>query len=96
MRDNQEDFNCDACNHKHCDIDKKIPGSNGPAGFDMWQIKSGNKIIMESNICPLPMITQRTLYMISLHKHYKNSVLPCSGGLLDQPNYYLQVMELLG
>jgi len=31
-----------------------------------------------------------------LHKHYSNGVLMRSGGLLDQPNYYLEAMEIIG
>ena len=30
-----------------------------------------------------------------LHRHYLNGVLPFSGGLLDQPNTYIQAMEVI-
>lgn len=33
--------------------------------------------------------------LIGLYRHYKNSVLPYSGGVYEQPNYYLRVMELM-
>jgi len=41
------------------------------------------------------MVEQGMFDLISLHRHYKNSILPFSGGVLEQPNYYLRVMELM-
>jgi len=42
------------------------------------------------------MISEKTYTLIRLHKHYKNNHLAFPGGLLQQPNYYLQAMEILG
>jgi len=42
------------------------------------------------------MVTDIDKYMLKLHKHYSKGVLLQSGGLLDQPNYYLEAMEIIG
>jgi len=42
------------------------------------------------------MITDSSNFMLKMHKHYQNGVLLQSGGLLDQPNYYLEAMEIIG
>lgn len=49
----------------------------------------------ESNICMLPMITDDSWAVLGWHKHYKNGILLKGGGLLDQPNYYLEAMTLI-
>lgn len=56
-----------------------------------WAIKG----VIESRTCLLPMITPQSQYLLRLHKHYREGLLPLSGGLLEQPNYYLEAMEIL-
>lgn len=41
------------------------------------------------------MVERWSFNMIRLHNHYKNNVLPFSGGLLDQPNIYIEAMEAI-
>ena len=41
------------------------------------------------------MITPQSRYLQRLYGHYKNRLLPYAGGLLNQPNYYLEAMELI-
>jgi len=41
------------------------------------------------------MVTEQSAAYLRLFQHYKNSVMPRSGGLLDQPNAYMQAMELI-
>ena len=51
--------------------------------------------MIESKVCLLPMVTPQSQYLIRLYTHYKNRLLPHSGGLLEQPNFYLEAMETL-
>jgi hypothetical protein len=53
------------------------------------------KEIIDTNICIKPMVTATHHQLLRLHKHYKNGLLPLSGGVLDQPNIYLEAMELI-
>ena len=41
------------------------------------------------------MITQQSKLLLSLYQHYSNGVLLKSGGVFDQPNFYMQAMEIL-
>lgn len=41
------------------------------------------------------MITPRSRFLLRLHTHYREGVLAYSGGLLEQPNYYAEAMEVL-
>jgi len=51
---------------------------------------------MEFKTCLLPMITDESRLLLRLHSHYKRSVLMVPDkGPLEQPNGYLQAMELL-
>lgn len=77
--------------HKHCDEDGGLENSRGPAPFAKWAING----VGEFRTCLLPMITRETEYLLRLHQHYRAGHLPLSGGVLDQPNAYLQAMELL-
>lgn len=51
--------------------------------------------MIESRTCLLPMITTATHQALRLFRHYKNGVLPHGGGLLDQPNHYIEAMQVL-
>lgn len=82
---NRKDFDCSTCKWgRHCD-------SSNPAPFNKWVIPD----VIESDICLLPMITERSLFLIRLHKHYRNRLLFDGQGLMRQPNAYLQAMEIL-
>ena len=41
------------------------------------------------------MITRDTLWLLDVFEHYKNGTLLTGGGLLDQPNFYIEAMTLL-
>ena len=41
------------------------------------------------------MVDQWSLNILKLHGHYKNNVLPFAGGFYDQPNLFIQSMELI-
>jgi len=92
---NQKDFNCNHCvNEYHCTEtvgDENWPLSRGVAPIKFASIPG----VIDSNVCLKPMITQASMFYLRMHSHYKNGVLPYSGGLLDQPAVYLQAMELI-
>lgn len=77
-------YNCETCQHKHCD-------SSNPAGYVKWGIPD----IIESKTCLLPMVTNASSTYIKLYGHYKNSILPFKGGLLDQPNPFIEAMSVI-
>jgi len=41
------------------------------------------------------MIAPQSQYLIRLHQHYKSGILPHAGGLLEQPSYFIEAMEIL-
>lgn len=53
------------------------------------------KGVIESRTCLLPMITPRTRFLLRMYAHYKNGLLPMGGGVLEQPNYFAEAMEIL-
>lgn len=87
-----KDFNCATCWHRNCDADKSKPGSNGAALFARWKIDG----VGELKTCPLPMITPFSSFMSSLSQHYRDGHLVEAGGILDQPNLYLESMRIFG
>jgi len=42
------------------------------------------------------MVTYQSSFFLRLNGHYKNGILPYSGGLLDQPAVYIEAMEFFG
>lgn len=85
------EFNCRKCPHKHCDDNYARPGSKGPAPFAKWVIKD----VIETRTCLLPMVTDQSWALLRLARHYRNHYLPFAGGLMEQPNLFLQAMEIL-
>jgi len=51
--------------------------------------------VIDSNVCLKPMITSASAFYLRLHAHYKNGLLPYSGGLLDQPAVFIEIMEII-
>jgi hypothetical protein len=41
------------------------------------------------------MITPASHLLVRLFQHYKRRIMPMAGGLFDQPNYYVEAMEIL-
>jgi len=90
---NPKDYNCETCDHKYCGVD--VTGSKGDAPYPKWKLDGYDDLWS----CPLPMITDETNFFLKMHKHYKNGILLTSkhgSNLLDQPNKYLEAMEILG
>lgn len=51
--------------------------------------------VISSRTCLLPMITPESYAWLRLHTHYKEGYLPRAGGILDQPNKFMEAMEVL-
>ena len=82
----REKFNCRSCCwQRHCD-------DRNPAPFPMFAIA---EIGLESRTCLLPMVSESSRQWMRLYGHYKGHVLATAGGLLDQPNLYLEAMEMI-
>lgn len=82
---NRSKFDCNNCTWgRHCD-------ASNPAPIKKWVIPD----YFESDICFLPMITDRSLFFIRLANHYRRGILFDSGGLMRQPNAYLEAMDLI-
>ena len=79
------------CEHKNCDFDGELPGSNGPASFARWEVRG----VISSRVCLLPMVSSFSDDCLELHRHYKNGHLLRAGGLTNQPRIYLQAMSLI-
>jgi hypothetical protein len=80
-------FNCATCTWgRHCD-------ESNPAPTPQFVITGA--VDLESRTCFLPMITPQSRFLLRLHSHYRNRWLPYAGGLFEQPNYYLEAMELI-
>lgn len=84
-------FQCGRCAHRHCDSDYKIAGSRGPAGYPAFEIKG----VIASNTCFLPMVTAQSWNLMDLYHFYRSRHLYAAGGLRDQPNMYIEAMDLL-
>ena len=82
---NADLFQCDTCSWgRHCD-------SSNPAPIVQWSIRN----VIESRTCLLPMIQPGTQFLLRMYQHYKQRVLPGAGGILDQPQLYIEAMEIL-
>jgi hypothetical protein len=57
-----------------------------------WKIP---EIGLESEICLPWLVTDRSLYLVKLHNHYKLNILPVSGGWFDQPNVFVLAVEVI-
>lgn len=89
---NAKDFQCDNCDHRYCG--EGVPGSNGNAPYDKWKFGA-----IKLRSCPLPMISDLSDFYMRMHKHYLNGIMLTDEhgtGLLDQPNHYLEAMEIIG
>lgn len=70
----------------------EIDGSVGPSPIhNKFEIVG----IYLSNVCPKPTITALSIHFLKLHKHYKCNILPYSGGILEQPNPFMEAMEII-
>lgn len=85
MAARRDKFDCRHCLYgRHCD-------DSNPAPYPKWAIEG----VIESRTCLLPMITPFSWFMVELYGHYQNRLLPFAGGILEQPNIYLEAMKIL-
>ena len=57
----------------------------------MWVIPG----VIESRTCLLPMVTEESVELLRLYPHFERGVMPFAGGLLDQPNGFVQAMDVI-
>lgn len=77
-----EDFPCGQCG---CDPDG-IAADGG-----RWKIPG----VITSRRCLRRMLSPASVWFLELYRHYKNGILPISGGLLDQPAVYYRAMSII-
>jgi hypothetical protein len=59
--------------------------------YERWEIPG----VLKSRVCPRKLIEQSSNEWIALHAHYRAGFLAVAGGVLDQPNAYLEAMRLI-
>ena len=52
-------------------------------------------MLEETSKCPAREVTQDSREWLALRPHYMNGFLAVAGGVLDQPNAYLDAMALI-
>ena len=68
------------------------PPANGE--LSTW-VTAGGALEWRSSVCPLPIVGEHSAEVLRLLEWWREHILPMAGGLYDQPNLYLQSMELL-
>lgn len=58
-------------------------------------VKNQGRVILESKVCLKGLADSRSNSMVRLFGQYQDKHLPFAGGTLEQPNYYLQAMNLI-
>jgi hypothetical protein len=77
-------FDCDKCTWgRFCSEDN-------PAPFAKWDIKG----VIKSKVCLKPMITDRSAMFIRMYRN-KDRGNPFAGGYFEQPNLYIEAMEVI-
>lgn len=84
MRSDAKAYECSACFERYCNADR-------PAPYDRWRLPDGTP----SRVCLLPMVTDASRELLRLADHYRAGHLPRAGGVLNQPNKFLQALELI-
>lgn len=95
---NAKEFNCQKCEIKACDEDRKIEGSRGPLPYEGWTLRDpldGKTVIFESRTCPLPTVPPRIWALFDLYRLYQRGILFRAGGIADQPHVYLDAMQTI-
>lgn len=87
VSNNYKDFNCSQCNEykqkdRGCIEDAPIPRR--------WQI--GKDIYQR---CPRNLVSPLTWFSIRVYQQYQSGFLPTAGGILDQSNLFLQIIEII-
>jgi len=86
---NAKDYNCNTCQWgRHCD-------ESNPHTYDAWKVTLYKEVIYEGRVCPKGTMGSFEMQMLRDHVHYKNGVLPFSGGSYEQPNVFMQTMAII-
>jgi len=83
---NPETYNCSDCN----EITKREWGCDEPVERVLYKIDGE-----EYHQCPRKLLDDSAYHWLRLFIHYLNGFLYFPGGIANQPNIYLQVMEFL-
>jgi len=75
---------------------------DGESTFPRWQVK-GEPVfpdgqggyVLATRSCPRRMVSDESLFLLSLYRHYKAGHLYESGGVSNQPAKYLEAMQLI-
>ena len=81
-------YNCNTCQARHCD-------DSNPSNQSVEISHPRFGVIIRTNACLLPKLTPHAHEFMRLFNHYKNGILPFSGGLLDQPAAWYEAMCLI-
>jgi len=65
-----------------------------PDGLTPFSIELGGREY-PTRTCPRKLITDASWSWLRLHRFYARGLLPFAGGLLDQPNTFLESMEVI-
>ncbi len=60
-------------------------------GEPQWLMPDG----APSDRCPFGMVTPASDYVLELHRHYARGLLPCPGGVTDQPAWLLDAFRII-
>ena len=81
----KEPKNLPCLNNCGCDENGNLPEGS------TWEIPG----VVVLSMCPKRYVSARSHFMLQLYRHYRNGVLPVSGGLLDQPFAYFSAMTTI-
>lgn len=51
---------------------------------------------MSSRVCLLSMVDDNHFTLLDLYASYANNILLVSGGLMEQPSFYIEAMRFIG
>jgi hypothetical protein len=89
-----KDFDCERCQWGHHCTEEPMqawPRSVGPAPYPMFVMDG----VIESRTCLKPMVRPEARAMIKLYPYYLDGHLARAGGVLDQPNAYIEAMGVI-
>lgn len=73
-------FDCEHCNCQ--------PGEE-------WELRHGD-LVVRTDTCPAQIVDPDYLGIVHLYGFYRDGVLAYAGGVMDQPAFYLQAMQIVG
>jgi hypothetical protein len=62
------------------------------AGYKKWFIPEIN---FSSSVCLRWLVNEKSVFLLRLYNHYTRQHLPVAGGWLDQPNVFVNAVEVI-